>query len=181
MFIFLTFASEDDRLKFEILFEKYKRLLLHKAYDIVGDYALAEDAVSEAYIRIYRNLSKIEDIDSPATVSFLVTIVKNTALTILGKQKKYVFNEDVLASESDGYNMEETLLSTSVTRDMLKLVDNLNEELRAPFLLKFAHDLSHREIAALLRISENNVTVRIHRAKSKLTELFREAGYANER
>ena len=45
MFIFLTFATEEDKLKFERLFEKYKRLLLYKAYGILGDYSLAEDAV----------------------------------------------------------------------------------------------------------------------------------------
>jgi RNA polymerase sigma-70 factor (ECF subfamily) len=180
MLILLTFASEDDRLKFERLFEKYKKLLLHKAYGILNDYALAEDAVSEAYIRIYRNLSKIDDTESPQTVSFLVTIVKNTSLTILEKQKKYgVPKEDIEVTDSS-YNMEEDLLSAAITGDMLKIVAGLKEELRAPFLLKYAHDLSHREIAAILQISENNVTVRIHRAKSKLSEMFREAGYAYE-
>ena len=178
MLIILTFASEDDKEKFELLFEKYKKLLLHKAYGILGDHALAEDAVSEAYIRIYRNLRKISDIESPQTISFLITIVKNTSLTILQKQKKYAVTEEAIKPANDGYSMEETILSATITGDMLKLVDALKEELRAPFLLKYAHDLPHREIAALLHISENNVTVRIHRAKSKLIELFKEAGYA---
>jgi RNA polymerase sigma-70 factor (ECF subfamily) len=177
MFILLTFATEDDRLKFERLFEKYRRLLLHKAYGILQDYALAEDAVSEAFIRIYKNLGKIGDAESPGTASFLVTIVKNTSLTLLQKQKKSGLPEEDIEMESVSYNMEEAVLSQAVSRDMLKLVDELKEELRAPFLLKYARDLSHKEIAALLRISENNVTVRIHRAKSKLAELFREAGY----
>jgi RNA polymerase sigma-70 factor (ECF subfamily) len=182
MLILLTFASEDDRVKFELLFEKYKKLLLHKAYAILGDYALAEDAASEAYLRIYRNMRKIGDIESPSTVSFLVTIVKNTSLDILQKQKKYFASvkddEPKVEAYSEAYNIEETILSAAITSDMLKIVDNLKEELRAPFLLKYAHDLPYKEIAALLHISENNVTVRIHRAKSKLAELFKEAGYA---
>ena len=178
MLILLTFATEEERLKFERLFEKYQKLLLHKAFGILHDYALAEDAVSEAYIRIYRNLSKIEDADSPKTASFLITIVKNTSLTILEKQKKYGLPDDDIEAESSGYNIEEDILSAAMAGDMFKIVDKLKEDLRAPFLLKYAHDLSHKEIAALLHISENNVTVRIHRAKNKLTELFREAGYA---
>jgi len=176
MFIFLTFETEDDRLKFERLFEKYKRLLLYKAYGILSDYSLAEDAVSEAFIRIYKNLNKIDDIHSPMAVSFLVTIVKNTSLTILERQKKYSAPvEDIEAD--DGGKLEESIVSGAVTQDMLQIVDNLKEELRAPFLLKYAHNLSHKEIAAILHISENNATVRIHRAKNKLTKLFREAGY----
>ena len=179
MLILLILATEDERLKFERLFEKYQKLLLYKAYAILNDYALAEDAVSEAYIRIYKNLGKIGDTEAPQTVSFLVTIVKNTSLTILSNQKKQgVPNEDI-EEESGGYNMEEDLLSAAITGDMLKIIEQLKEELRAPFLLKYAHDLSHKEIAALLHISENNVNVRVHRAKSKLAELFREAGYVD--
>ena len=187
MFIFLTFATEDDKLKFELLFEKYKRLLLYKAYGILNDYPLAEDAVSEAFIRIYKNLNKIEDVNSPKSVSFLVTIVKNTSLTILEKQKKHGVPEDDIETVGPGFHsraylegaddMEEGVVSAAVTQDMLKIVDKLKEELRAPFLLKYAHNLSHKEIASILRISENNVTVRIHRAKNKLAKLFREAGY----
>ncbi|MCL1975517.1 MAG: RNA polymerase sigma factor [Firmicutes bacterium] len=179
MLVFLTFTSEDEKRKFERLFDKYQRLLMHKAYGILGDYALAEDAVSEAYIRIYKNLQKIEDIDSPRTVSFVVTIVKNTALTILEKRKKYVLPPDDLEDVNDGADIEGMVLSGVITEEMLKLVDELKEDLRAPFLLKYAHDLSHKQIAALLQISENNVTVRIHRAKNKLAQLFREAGYIN--
>jgi RNA polymerase sigma-70 factor (ECF subfamily) len=176
MFIFLTFATEDDKLKFERLFEKYRRLLLYKAYGILGDYSLAEDAVSEAFIRIYKNLNKIDDIYSPRAVSFLVTIVKNTSLTILERQKKYIVPEEDVESD-DGGKLEESILSSAITQDMLKIVDNLKEELRAPFLLKYAHNLSHKEIAAILHITDNTATVRIHRAKSKLAKLFREAGY----
>ena len=179
MFIFLAFVTEDDRLKFERLFEKYKRLLLYKAYGILNDYSLAEDAVSEAFIRIYKNLSKIEDVNSPRAISFLITIVKNTSLTILEKQKKHGVPEDDIEAETVGDNMEEAILSAAITQDMLKIVDNLKEELRTPFLLKHAHNLSNKEIASILHISENNVTVRIHRAKNKLTKLFREAGYVN--
>jgi RNA polymerase sigma-70 factor (ECF subfamily) len=177
MFILLTFASADDRQKFERLFEKYQRLLLHKAFGILHDHALAEDAVSEAFIRIYKNLGKIGDAEAPGTVSFLVTIVKNTSLTMWQKQKKLGLPDEDIETESDAYDMEEAVLSAAVSADMLKLVDELKEELRAPFLLKYAHDLPHKEIAALLHISENNVTVRIHRAKSKLAGLFKEAGY----
>jgi len=178
MFILLTFATEEDREKFELLFVNYKKLLLYHAYSILGDYNLAEDAVSEAYIRIYKNMAKIDDdIESPRTLAFLSMIVKNRALYILERQQKYGGIIEDAESEAGIYDIEEGVLSGVVTGDMLKIVAALREELRAPFLLKYAFDYSHREIAYLLDISENNVTVRIHRAKNKLSKLFREAGY----
>ncbi|MCL1981584.1 MAG: RNA polymerase sigma factor, partial [Clostridiales bacterium] len=147
MLILLTFASESERLKFERLFDKYKKLLLYTAYNILHDYSLAEDAVSEAYIRIYFNLHKIEDTESPKSISFMVTIVKNTALTILGKEKKYIVPQDDIEIADGGYNMEESVISDAITGDMLKIVDGLKEELREPFLLQYAHGLSHKQIA----------------------------------
>lgn len=63
---------------------------------------------------------------------------------------------------------------------MLALVDGLSEELRSVFLLKYAYDLPHKTIGRLLGISENNVNVRLHRAKKKIAALLAEGGYAVE-
>ncbi len=67
MFVVLTFTDASERDKFEYIFHKYKKLMMHKAYSVLGDYMLAEDAASEAFIRIYKNLRKIGDPDSPQT------------------------------------------------------------------------------------------------------------------
>ena len=62
-----------------------------------------------------------------------------------------------------------------------RLTSGVPEELRSVFILKYAHDLSHREIGALLHITENNVTVRLHRARGKIAEILRREGYAVEK
>ena len=59
MLIFLAFANDDDKSKFDYLYNRYVKLLLYKAYAVLHDYSLAEDAVSEAFIRVYKNLGKI--------------------------------------------------------------------------------------------------------------------------
>jgi RNA polymerase sigma-70 factor (ECF subfamily) len=174
--ILFTFASENDKSKFEYLYEHYKRLLLHKAYGILHDYTLSEDAVSEAYIRIYKNLHKIDDITSNQTVSFLVTILKNVAITMLQKEKR--LTSDELDEEiPDSYQMEEEAIAKYSEEHIFAVIDELNEEYKAVFLLKYAKGLSHAEIADILNTTENNVTVRLHRAKKKLAESLRKEGY----
>jgi RNA polymerase sigma-70 factor (ECF subfamily) len=179
LLIFLTFPNDDDKSKFDYLYNKYKKLLLHKANGILNDYSLAEDAVSEAFLRVYKNLHKIDDVDSGKTVSFLVTIVKNTSINILNKNKnQYTSNSDIYETDiQDGYNMEETVVSDMVTDGMLKVIDKLKDELKDCFLLMYAHNLSYKEIAKIQKISEANVTIRIHRAKKKIIELLKEEGY----
>ena len=169
MILFFVFSNETDQDKFEFLYQKYKNLLLHKAYDILHDYALAEDAVSEAYIRIYKNLRKIDDPAANQSIAFVVTIVKNVSLTMLAKEKKAPV-EEYDESLPDSFDLEENVLNAISARQIYATMEGLGEELSSVFLLRYAYDYSLKEIGALVGISENNAAVRLHRAKKKLAE-----------
>lgn len=62
--------------------------MLYIADSILHDVHLAEDAVSEAFIKIINNLDKINPKDCYWTRGFVVIIVRNVALDMLRKQKK---------------------------------------------------------------------------------------------
>lgn len=177
MLLLLTFASEAQRDKFEVLYNKYKNLLLHKAYGILRDYSLAEDAVSEAYIRVYKNLHKVEDPESGRAAAFLVTIVKNVALTMLSAGKRLPVEEydDALADERD---LEETALSSISSQRIYQICEGLEEDLKSVFLLRYAFEYSNQEIAKLCLLTEGNVRVRLFRARKKLATLLQREGYA---
>ena len=168
MLILFVFSDEAELSKFEYIYHKYKRLLLRKANDILYDFLLAEDAVSEAFIRVYKNLHKIKDPDSAETASFLYIIVKHTAIDILNKNKNIYPSDFQEEDYQSGFDLEESVLSEIVTGDMLRVVDGLKEEYKSCFLLMYAYDMSYKEIGRLLNISESNVAVRIHRAKKIL-------------
>lgn len=179
MFLLLAFASESDKTKFETLYHRYRKLLLYKAYEILKDYRLAEDAASEAWIRIFKNLHKIGAEDSNQTISFLVTIVKNTSLTLLSKEKRNtteLYDEE----QQDQRNMEEAVVSQLSADQIYAVVNRLSEDLKSVFLLKYAHELSNKEIGKMLAMKENLVAVKLHRAKKKLAEILVQEGYADE-
>ena len=159
---------------FEYLYEKYKKLLWKKAYDILKDYALAEDAVSEAFIRIYKHFHRIDDADSSRTAAFLVTVVKNVAINIYHKRNRILPTDFEELEQASDFNLEESVATQDEAVRAARLVDKLSEELRAVFLLKYVNDLPHKEIGEILGITENNVTVRLHRAKKKLTDMAKE-------
>jgi len=176
MILLLSFQTEEDKNTFEFLYEKYKKLMWRKAYDILKDYSLAEDAVSEAFIRVYRNISRIENPESGKTAAFLVTIVRNTAINLYHAKNKIIPTDIGEFDQADTFNLEETIVAKDEVLQASALVEKLNDELRAVFLLKYAHDLPHKEIGEILGISENNVTVRLHRAKKKLLSMRRKDG-----
>lgn len=172
----LSFKTEDDKNKFEYLYSKYKNLLLHKAYGILHDYMLAEDAVSEAYLRIYKNLSKIDDPESARCIAFIVTIVKNTALTLLQKKVKHTADE-LYDEQQDAFELENHVVSQLGTEEIYRLLNQLGEEYRSVFLMKYAYDYNNQEIGKLLGMNANHVGVLLHRAKKKLSSILIEEGY----
>ena len=170
MILVFTFDTVEERDKFDYLYRKYKDLLFYKAWSVLHDHMLAEDAVSEAYIRIYRNLRKVEDVDSPRTVAFLTTIVRNTALTILSRTKPEIAEEPD-ENIADTQNLEDDVLSAISSEELVLIIGKLDEQSRNIFLLKYAYDLPHKEIAAQMNTTENNITVKLHRVKKKLSKL----------
>ena len=181
MLLLLTFASADERDAFEYLYTHYKGLMLRKAYDILRDPMLAEDAVSEAFIRIYRNMGKLDDPASNRSLAFVMTIVRNAALTIWHKQARQPTPLEDEAEPADSFDVEQQVVDGLSEQEIYALVDGLGEELRSVFLLKYAYDYSNKQIGQLLGISANNVTVRLYRARKKLADRLVKEGYAVER
>ena len=178
MILLFAFSSEAEQNKFDYLYSKYKNLLLHKAYEILGDYALAEDAVSEAYIRIYKNIHKIGDPAANQSIAFVVTIVRNVALTMRSKEIRAPM-EEMDEGIPDSFDLEESVLAAISSRRIYEIMGQLGEEARSVFVLRYAFDYSLKEAGALLGISENNAAVRLHRAKKKLAQILEKEGYAD--
>lgn len=88
MWWLFALASPAEGEAFEYIYTHYKGLMLQKAYGILRDPMLAEDAVSEAFIRIFKNMRKIEDPASNRCLAFVATITRNTALTMLHKERR---------------------------------------------------------------------------------------------
>ncbi|MDR3207776.1 MAG: RNA polymerase sigma factor [Oscillospiraceae bacterium] len=181
MLIFIAaFRTDDEEEKFEFVYNRYYKLLLQKAAGILRDYDLAQDAVSEAFIRAYKNLRKLDDLESGETAAFLVMIVKNVSLTMLKKRGRVELIDMQTFDRASAFDLERTVLAGEAADGLLRQVSRLGEELRTPFLLKFAYDLSYQEIAGLLHITANNAAVRVHRARAKLAETLRGEGYGDE-
>ena len=181
MILIFTFADAAEAEKFEYLYRKYKSLLYYKAYGILHDQMAAEDALSETMIRVYRNMEKIGDPDSPQSAAFLTTIVRNASLTLLKKQSSQPMpssmgldEEEAFEEPEDPFDLEASVLDGISEENLCLIIGRLDEESKDIFVLKYAYGLSHREIADQVGLTENNVTVRLHRTKKRLADMVLE-------
>ena len=66
--IYLTIIDdENEKSRFEELYERYARLMHYAAREMLADDRLAEEAVQEAFFRIARNFHKVGDVKSCRT------------------------------------------------------------------------------------------------------------------
>ncbi len=164
-------ADESDGQKFEKIYNRYKRLMLSAAYEILGDTSLSEDAVHEAFIRILKNLDKVGEVDSPRTKGFVMIVTENVAKTMYRKRSKMQVVElsdelpqaDDIADRVEGEMTAEYLAS---------LIARLPERLRQVMLLKTLHNLSDNEVASALGISGSAVRKRLQRAREQLRTMM---------
>ena len=159
--------NEDDKIKFEDIYNKYKKMMFWIASQILTDERDIDEVVQDSFIKIIKNLDKIEKINTKKTKSFISIIVKNTAIDVYRKgilNRLEVELEDNLIFPSD--KLEE--IETEELNDIEIAIMKLPEIYKEVFLLKYSHELENYEIAKLLDIKESTVRVRLARGKEKL-------------
>ena len=167
--IFMSIESDFDKNKVIEIYEQYRSLMMYIAMQVLHDHALAEDAVSESFEKIIKNIHKVGDIACYKTRSLIVIIVKNTAINIWNKRKR------TDTSDLDNHNpadnspsVSEEIITAESYNKLVKIIDNLPDTYRDVAVLSLLHELSHQEIADTLNISYDTVKMRMSRAKKEI-------------
>ena len=129
MILFTTIENFSDRFKIERLYMCYRNLMYKEALEIVQNPHSAEDAVSESFVRIIKNLHKIDEQNRPKTRSFLVIICRKVAKYAARAAAEYLLdlvNDILTLNKIDTDNAAET---------DIKSVFSLEEEVRNLTLL----------------------------------------------
>lgn len=169
---------DGDTGAFELLMRRHNQRLFRFARSIVGSDAQAEDVVQEAYVRAYAALGRFEGRSS--LITWLSRIVFHEALRARRTQRRFGMTGSadlrgvpaMLPARSTPGDLEQR-----ETRRMLaEALDSLPASQRAVVMLRLVEELSTRETATSLRMTESNVKVTLMRAKRQLAKtLEREA------
>lgn len=179
MFYTAVIDNFDDKKKFELLYNTYKKRMWYAANRILSDEFLAEDAVHEAFIGIAKNIKKIGDIESAQTFAYVITAVKNSAVSLIRKNKisntvdideLYELND--VSSELD-FNKSE--MSDYMERILLQIPEKYRDVLY--YLL--VEEMSEKEIAVLLSRNINTVRQQVRRGKAMIAEKMKKEGVIN--
>ena len=87
--------GKDLALEMERLYREYRTPMFRIALAILRDEGLAEDAVQQSFLKIFQNFEKIDRTDCNKTRSFIVILVKNTAIDLYRRRGR----ENVISFE----------------------------------------------------------------------------------
>jgi RNA polymerase sigma-70 factor (ECF subfamily) len=152
--------------RFASFYSAYKERLFAYLMRKTGDYFLASDLLQESFARYLKSYGEREQ--KPA---LLYTIARN--LTIDARRRQARSPHLALKGDhpTDGVG-EHYFMVRDEYRRVLKALEQLDSDERDILALVVSQDLTYREIAKIIGISEANVKVKIHRARGKLREII---------
>jgi RNA polymerase sigma factor (sigma-70 family) len=165
------------REEYEILVRRYNDLLYKTARGILHDEEDIEDVMQEAYIKGFEKLHQFRREAKFST--WLTRILINCALKQAGKLKgaKHIDLDSVAEDEFYQVHEEPVDAGEEVGENLKKAIEGSIERLpskyRLVFMLREIEKVSVSETAELLGLSEENVKIRLHRAKLMLKDMLR--------
>lgn len=176
---FQMLKSDEDRSEFEKLYNKYRNLMFYIAQDILKNHHLAEDAVSQTFIKLAENFDTIlefGDIQNARTKAYVSVSVKNTALGMYNKEHRvYSIDEVEYKMESDNEldELDKYIESESydnIAKEFMNLPEDARHVLQSYAI--FEHDIN--SLSKEFGISTESVKKKIYRARILLKKRLEE-------
>ena len=159
-----------DRQAVEELVRRFQNMAVGYAWSMVGDYHEAQDLAQEAFLQA---LASIGTLQNPAAFpSWFRTILRYKCLRLRRRNKALSLDE---AEELAGGPTPEEGAQHGELRDTLRRsLENLTEEDRSVLVLYYFEELTQRQVADFLGLTEVKVNNRLHALRKRLKNEWRE-------
>lgn len=167
--------SESHEDRFLTAFEEYSDALFRHASLRINDRERAVDIVHDTFAKVWGYVRQGHDIENFRP--FLYKVLNNLIIDEYRKKK-----EQSLDSLMEGEGVDEgafddltestveTLAATLDGKKAFTVVEKLPDQYREVILLRFVDGLGPKEISELIEVSENVVSVRLHRGLQMLRQ-----------
>lgn len=163
--------SDDNKALLNELMTAFGKDVWNYAFSITRKRDLADDITQDVFLKVFRNMHAFRRDASVKT--WLLTITRNTAIDY---RRSAFFRKVTLTDHSYDYggqtvSVEQEVLENWAVNDMWKAVLKLPAKYREAIILYAHHQLSLREIADVLGVTEGTVKSRMFHARRKLEKM----------
>jgi RNA polymerase sigma-70 factor (ECF subfamily) len=168
-------AVERDE-RFGEMVGRQARFMFQVAFGLLRNRQDAEDAVQEAFLKLYRGEAWLRMENERG---FLARTVWRVALDHLPRVMERMssdVSEMELAASGGAGTASQSPEQSAVDKDeralLRRLIDGLPEELRQPLVLSSVEEMTSRQVAEAMGIPEGTVRTRVMRARTELRRRF---------
>lgn len=171
-------AMKGDQEAYTYLYEQTYTKCFYLARKFLNSEPTAQDIVQDAYVKAFKSLDTLEDPEK--FPSWIGTIVSNLSKNELKRRKVTLFSE---TENEDGQDISDTFVDDRVsvqpevvmdqnetTRLMKEIIDTLTDEQRICVTMFYMEQMSVKEMASVLEVSENTVKSRLNYGRQKIKD-----------
>jgi RNA polymerase sigma-70 factor (ECF subfamily) len=165
-----------DRQAFSTLVRRHNQRLYRACRAVLRDDQDAEDAVQAAWIKAFRHLASFRG--DAAFTTWITRIAVNEASDRTKTRQHLPLTAVADVAQPSEQSPESATSDAELGRLFERRLDELPDGMRSVLLLRDVLELDTAETATCLKISEEAVRVRLHRARHALADLV-DVGLAN--
>jgi len=158
------------------LYDRFGKVAYGLAYKILQDASLAEDAVQEAFLQIWRGAGSYRPERAKAS-TWLLTFVHRRAVDLVRREQKRRTSPVVGEPQSSDPGADEAAIATSRREIVQDALRRLPAEQREPIELAYYAGLTQTELAERLDQPLGTIKSRMFSGLQRLRVLLAEAGY----
>ena len=158
---------------FQVLYGKYFSKVNDKCYSLLKNKELARETAQDIFAKVYENIDSFKGKSSFS--SWLYSITYNYCIDYLRHKKKLHYPDWNRDNEIPEIIDESEELTNEISYErLLEMLDQLHAEEKALLMMKYNDNISIKNIAEALRVSESAAKMRIKRAKARLVFLYKQ-------
>jgi RNA polymerase sigma-70 factor (ECF subfamily) len=164
---------------YEALVRRYQKLVFNVIFQLLKDDNAAADVTQETFLKAYKALSTFDR--KRSFRPWLLRIATNTALNLIRANKPHESLDSLLelapSEEPRSGQDVESEVESSLTREHLtRILDKMKPIHRHIFLLRYQRELSYEEISEIMGEPVTTIKSLLFRVRTKVREMFMEAG-----
>ncbi len=157
-------ADNHKQVRFiERCYELYEKKMYRVAYNVLHDVDAAEDAVQNAFVKLFMSKVVFEDESSDDCIKYIIRVIKNSAIDIYNKRAS-----ELTDSIDDFPNITAANSNPSSDFSLIDDIQKLPDKYRKVVECLAIKEMTIQETAKYLGISNVNVRKRYERARKML-------------
>ena len=144
--------EQQEKQKLEEIYRVHGNMMMQTAMSVLHHREDAEDAVQNSILSMARHMHAVGEVQDFRTISYVRTVVRNTAIDIYREKKRGDASfEELLIEPESSFDLEHLVCNSQEVEHIVAVIAKMDISYREVLSLFYLNELSPKEIADVLQ------------------------------